>query len=94
MQVRVTLVCDGPAQILEILGWFTTEMSTPNKDSMTGLGMLPTAVRVKNGFAASLDEVVDGYRDVKVPPPNLLLLLFIQLCSLADWFPSADVKCT
>ena len=55
--VRLSLVVDGPARMIEVAKWFTDQ---PNSSS--GLKVL----RVKNLFALQRDEVLDGYRDLKL----------------------------
>ncbi len=55
--VRVSLVCRGPAQILEVMSWFSGEAA-----AKYGLRMC----RMKNRFAFPEDEVTDGYRDLKI----------------------------
>ena len=72
--VRLSIVCQGPEHILEILHWFV------DNEAVTGL----TVCRVKNKFAATGDEVADGYRDLKLcviftGPLNLKIIGEIQI---------------
>ncbi|EKX31446.1 hypothetical protein GUITHDRAFT_122367 [Guillardia theta CCMP2712] len=53
--VRSSIVCEGPSQMLEVLGWVTGSSS---------MHPLMPLVRVKNKFA--VEEVEDGYRDIQV----------------------------
>ena len=55
--VRLSLVADGPALMLEVVKWFAGEMSEATR--------LPV-VRMKNKFGLPREEVPDGYRDVKL----------------------------
>ncbi len=55
--VRVSLVCRGPAQMLEVLSWFSG-----NAGAKSGFRMC----RLKNRFAFPEDEITDGYRDLKI----------------------------
>ena len=56
--VRLSLVVEGPARLLEVAMLFTAA----EDDCTTGLPVL----RVKNLFALSRAEVPDGYRDIKL----------------------------
>ena len=55
--VRLSLVVDGPARVLEVARWFTEQNN--------GSGELQV-VRVKNLFALPREEISDGYRDLKL----------------------------
>jgi hypothetical protein len=55
--VRLSLVADGPAHMLEVVKWFAGQAS-----EATGLPV----VRMKNKFGLPREEVPDGYRDVKL----------------------------
>jgi hypothetical protein len=77
--VRVSVVCEGPSQILQVLSWFN--------DSCEETG-LPVC-RIKNGFAdeghsAGIAGASSGYRDLKVfvlttGPGNLRIIGEIQV---------------
>jgi hypothetical protein len=55
--VRLSLVADGPARMLELVKWFSGDAS-----EATGLPV----VRMKNKFGLAREDVPDGYRDVKI----------------------------
>ncbi len=54
--VRVSLVCSGPAHMLEVARWFTDESAL--------LEPLLSVCRIKNKFALGQDQLVGGYRDL------------------------------
>jgi hypothetical protein len=58
--VRLSLVADGPARMLELVEWFSGEASQATE--ATGLPV----VRMKNKFGLAREDVPDGYRDVKI----------------------------
>jgi hypothetical protein len=53
--VRLSLVVDGPALMLEVAQWFTGNNSAELR-----------VLRVKNRFALQRAEISDGYRDLKL----------------------------
>jgi len=54
--VRASVVCPGPADMVEVLSWFE------GREEQTGLKV----VRVKNKFGFKKDELVGSYRDLMV----------------------------
>ena len=54
--VRASVVCPGPAEMVEVLSWFE------GREEQTGLKV----VRVKNKFGFKKDELVGSYRDLMV----------------------------
>ena len=54
--VRASVVCAGPAEMVEAFGWFE------GREEQTGLKV----VRVKNKFALKKEELVGSYRDLMV----------------------------
>mmetsp|Transcript_14218 Transcript_14218/g.30377 ORF Transcript_14218/g.30377 Transcript_14218/m.30377 type:complete len:1807 (+) Transcript_14218:1506-6926(+) len=56
--VRASVVCSGPAQIIEVASWFVSEQNV-------GGGPL-TVCRVKNKFSLANADLVGGYRDLMV----------------------------
>ena len=62
--VRASIVCEGPSQILQVLGWFVGSESAGQHCGGPGGGF--SVVRVKNKFAFPASELVGGYRDLMV----------------------------
>mmetsp|Transcript_17521 Transcript_17521/g.48422 ORF Transcript_17521/g.48422 Transcript_17521/m.48422 type:complete len:144 (+) Transcript_17521:1263-1694(+) len=60
--VRTTVVCEGPARMLEVAGWFIHATSSPHS-AVIGPATLPIC-KVKNKFALQDSELVGGYRDL------------------------------
>ena len=66
--MRLSVVVDGPARILEVVSWFTggdgvgsaSVAAAAATAARTGLPVC----RVKNKFAFQREDVVGGYRDV------------------------------
>jgi hypothetical protein len=54
--VRASVVCSGPAEMVEVLSWFV------GREEQTGLKV----VRIKNKFGFKKDELVGSYRDLMV----------------------------
>ena len=54
--VRISIVCKGSSQIVQVLAWFTEH------EKETGLKVC----RIKNKFAFHENQVADGYRDLKL----------------------------
>ena len=54
--VRLSIVCSGPAHIMETVRWF---LDTQHQSGLQ-------VCRIKNAFALPDDEVPDGYRDVSI----------------------------
>jgi len=54
--VRLSIVCNGPAQMLHMVRWFL------QSQDQTGL----TVCRIKNKFLLTEYEAEDGYRDVSL----------------------------
>jgi hypothetical protein len=59
--VRLSLVADGPTHILRTASWFS-DAALSARPCAAGM----TVVRVKNGFGLGREDVVDGYRDLKL----------------------------
>jgi len=75
--VRASVVCKGPQQLLQILGWFLEE-----EDS-------PPVCRFKNRYAQDAD-VQDGYRDVSIylivtAPSGLKVIGEVQIHVEDSW---------
>ena len=78
--VRGSIVCAGPARMLEVLAWFE------ERQAKTGLQL----VRVKNKFGFRVEELVGGYRDVMLSvvyrsPSGLAIVGEIQVRILLSW---------
>ena len=65
----MSIVADGPAQMLEVVRWFSrspdscaTSLVSVSGNSGTRLQV----VRIKNLFGLQREEVHDGYRDLKL----------------------------
>ena len=54
--IRVSIVCHGASQILQILSWFAAQ------EECNGLPVC----RLKNRFSFPEDEVPNGYRDIQI----------------------------
>ena len=67
-QVRTSIVCGGSSQILQIMRWFTS----------TQAGSCLRVVRIKNIFASTAEEILDGWARI------LFNLQTIQLA--CQWF--------
>ena len=64
--VRLSLVCCGPSQIVQVAKWFTEQLSASNVDANQqeiSIQSLPV-VRIKNKFAYDIEALKGGYRDL------------------------------